>query len=281
MTGVVAEVFVAMGQDVEVNAPLFRLDDRSLQAELKVRQAELAITETELKRLQSLPRKEELPVSESIVQEEQADVAEKEDNFHRIETLFKKNAASASDLNTAKQSFKISQAQLAHALADLALLRAGAWDRELAASQASVDKAKAAVEQTRTEIALLTVRARTDAQVLQVNLHPGEFVTAFGTESLIVLGNTQELHVRVDIDENDIPRFREQAAALAILKGRSDVKIQLAFLRVQPFVIPKKSLTGDTTERVDTRVLQVIYKIQQSPQTLYVGQQLDVFIDAS
>jgi hypothetical protein len=44
-------------------------------------------------------------------------------------------------------------------------------------------------------------------------------------------------------------------------------------------VIPKKSLTGDNTERVDTRVLQVIYALEGAEGRVYVGQQLDVFLD--
>ena len=53
-----------------------------------------------------------------------------------------------------------------------------------------------------------------------------------------------------------------------------------SFVRFEPFVVPKKSLTGDSTERVDTRVLQVIYKVEQDDLPLFVGEQLDVFIDA-
>ena len=55
----------------------------------------------------------------------------------------------------------------------------------------------------------------------------------------------------------------------------------LKFVRIEPYVVPKKSLTGDNTERVDTRVLQVIYAIDTTGKRLFVGQQLDVFIDAS
>ncbi len=43
-------------------------------------------------------------------------------------------------------------------------------------------------------------------------------------------------------------------------------------------MIPKKSLTGDSTERVDTRVLQVIYRVKDQNASLYVGQQMDVYI---
>jgi hypothetical protein len=55
----------------------------------------------------------------------------------------------------------------------------------------------------------------------------------------------------------------------------------LEFVRFEPYVIPKKSLTGDSIERVDTRVLQVIYRIRDAEPSVYVGQQMDVYIDGS
>ncbi len=51
-------------------------------------------------------------------------------------------------------------------------------------------------------------------------------------------------------------------------------------MRIEPYVVPKKSLTGDSTERVDTRVLQVIFSFTRGDLPIFVGQQMDVFIDA-
>ncbi len=106
-------------------------------------------------------------------------------------------------------------------------------------------------------------------------------------QALVVLGSLGELHARVDIDEHDIPRFKPGAPARGTLKGQPQHAFSLSFVRVEPFVIPKRSLTGDTTERVDTRVLQVIYRVDATDQqnslfapskrvAFYVGQQLDV-----
>ncbi|HUY91203.1 MAG TPA: HlyD family efflux transporter periplasmic adaptor subunit [Pirellulales bacterium] len=117
-----------------------------------------------------------------------------------------------------------------------------------------------------------------DGDVLQVNVRPGEFVGAPASQALIVLGDVERLHARVDIDEHDIPRFTPGAPAVAILRGLPDNQFKPEFVRVEPFVAPKKSLTGNNTVRVDTRVLQAIYAIEAHDQPLYVGQQLDVFI---
>ena len=136
-------------------------------------------------------------------------------------------------------------------------------------------------KQTQTELDRLVIRALVDGEVLQVNVRPGEFVGAPPSQALVVLGNVTQLHVRVDIDEYDIPRFVADAPARATLKGQPDDSFPLKFVRIEPYVVPKKSLTGDNTERVDTRVLQVIYAIDTGGKRLFVGQQLDVFIDAA
>jgi multidrug resistance efflux pump len=82
--------------------------------------------------------------------------------------------------------------------------------------------------------------------VLQVNVRPGEFVGASPGQSLMVLGNSGNLHVRVDIDEADIPRFRPGEQATAYLRGEGRLEVPLQFVRVEPMVVPKRSLTGET-----------------------------------
>jgi multidrug resistance efflux pump len=124
------------------------------------------------------------------------------------------------------------------------------------------------------------VRALVHGKVLQVNVRPGEYVGTPPNQPLIVLGDVDRYHVRVDIDEHDIPRFRLGAAAQAALRGDPRQKFPLEFVRVEPYVIPKKSLTGDNTERVDTRVLQVIYALPTGA-PVYVGQQMDVFVQGA
>lgn len=171
--------------------------------------------------------------------------------------------------------------QLRKAEADLALMKAGAWGPDLDVAKAAVGTAEAQLGQVETDLARLEVNALVDSEVLQVNVRPGEYVNAQAGQALVVLGNTGKLHVRVDIDEYDIPRFTPGTAARAMLRGDPRQEFRLSFVRVEPFVVPKKSLTGDNTERVDTRVLQVIYAIEESDRRVYVGQQVDVYVEGS
>ena len=149
-------------------------------------------------------------------------------------------------------------------------------------AEAQLAQARAQLKSTETDLERLTVRAPVDGQVLQVKVHLGEFApTGALPTPLILLGSVDQLHVRVDVEEHEAWRVLPEARAAASVRGNTDLKTPLTFVRFEPFVVPKKSLTGDSTERVDTRVLQVIYRIEDQNVPLFVGQQMDVFIDAS
>jgi multidrug efflux pump subunit AcrA (membrane-fusion protein) len=259
--------------------PLFELDDRQLRAELKYRQANLDNARAQLAKLEQMPRPEEKPSSKAKVLEAEANAAAQQNLLERARGLYARQAMSEEDVVTREQAHRVAKAQLDRAKADDNLLLAGAWDADKFVAQTAVEQAEAQLRQTQTDLNRLVVRALVDGQVLQVNVRPGEYVGAPPSQALIVLGCIKQLHVRVDIDEHDIPRFRENLPAEASLRGDPSQKFPLRFVRVEPYVIPKKSLTGDNTERVDTRVLQVIYAIDNGRIPIYVGQQMDVSIN--
>ena len=152
---------------------------------------------------------------------------------------------------------------------------------DVSIAEATLASARAQVEQIKQQIELRTVRAPISGRILQLKTLPGEFAqSGIVNPPLILLGNEAELHVRVDIDENDAWRFRPCAAATASVRGNPDIKTSLQYVRTDPALVPKVLLTGDATQRTDTRVLQVIYGFPPASLPLYVGQLMDVFIEA-
>lgn len=146
---------------------------------------------------------------------------------------------------------------------------------------AQVIQAQAAANQTATNLEIMTVRAPVDGEVMQLNIHPGEYAAAGPSSNpLILFGNTDPLYVRTDIDENEAFRVHENARAVGFLRGNKEISAPLKFIQFEPYVIPKISLTGAPTERVDTRVMQVIYGLPPGERRIKAGQQMDVFIEA-
>lgn len=282
ISGVLTDVYVSEGEWVKKGQPLFRLDDRELNADLRVRVAMQAAAEAQLKRLIAAPRTEDIPPAEAAVEEAKARLASSEIQARRSASLYERGAGPPSDYDRDRFAAEEARATLAKAEAELYRLRKGTWEEDILVARAAVDQAQAEVDRVKTDLDRLTVKALTDGRVLQVNVLPGQLAALAWKEPLIVLGDVEKLHVRVDIDEQDVPLFQPGARAVATLKGRPGVKFNLEFVRVDPYVIPKTSLTGSNSERVDTRVLQVLYKLPENrPLDVYVGQQMDVYLEAA
>jgi multidrug resistance efflux pump len=121
--------------------------------------------------------------------------------------------------------------------------------------------------------------------VLQVRTREGQFAPAGqqgngNADPLITMGVVDPLHVRVDIDENEIERVTLGKPATISPRGAAASRIQVAFVRAEPLIVPKRSLTNASTERVDIRVLQLIYALPRNRRDYFVGQQVDAFVPA-
>ena len=240
--GLVTSLLVKVNEVVKKDQVLFKLDDRDLRAEELGSQAKLEIDRAQI------------AVSE-------AQLAKFESQLGRLTAVADQRAVSQDELSNRQQDVKVAQAQLAAAKA------------QFAASEIALKRVALLIER-------LTVRAPRDGTILQVNLRVGEYAATSPKLPAIYLGDLDRLQVRADVDEQNAIRVRPGQRATAHLKGDPKVSFDLEFVRVEPYVIPKVSLTGASTERIDTRVLQVIYTLKRPENPpLYVGQQVNVFIE--
>ena len=243
LSGVVTRIFVDVGRRVAAGGPMFALDQRPLAAEIASREAAVR-------------------VAEARVMEFDAQLAEAEDQLAKVRDLSDPRAVSREEIVRRET-----------------LARAAGSRFKLA--QASVAQARAQLTQAQVDMERLTVRAPVAGEILQLNVRLGEFVAPGSAPPPVVFGETRKLHVRVDIDESDAWRFRPGAKAVAYLRGNAAISVPATYVRTEPYVMPKKSLTGASAERVDTRVLQVVFAFERGDQPIYVGQQMDVYVEAA
>ena len=278
---VVTDVYVKVGDRVKQGDPLFKLRDSIVLAELEMAKAAHAAAKAKLERLRSLPRPEDVPPAQARVTEAEANVADQRNQLRLYESVTDRRAVSEDEITKRRFAVKAAEAKLAAAQAELDLLKAGTWKSDLLVAEADVASAAAAVQQVEAELNQRTVRAPVEGTVLQVKIRPGEYAQPGPLVTpLMLLGNIDVLAVRVDVDENDAWRVSADADATAYVRGNAGLKTPLKFVRIEPYVIPKRSLTGESTERVDTRVLQILYSFERGKLPIYVGQQMDVFVEA-
>ena len=242
VSGIITDMPAKPGKRVKKGELLFRLDAREAQAELLRRQAAV-------------------DVASATLAAAEAASAEALDQFERVREITDARVVSVEERKHRELAAKAAEKRVESARAD--------W-------RAAGENAKA----QGITLSRLDVLAPIDGEVLQVNNHPGEFVAVVaGAKAPVVLGDTDTLNVRVEIDENIAWRFVPNSRAKGFLRGNKELAADLKYVRVEPLLVGKTSLTGDSTERVDTRVLQVLYAFDQKVLHAYPGMLLDVFIE--
>ncbi len=238
--GLVTRVFVKVGDAVKASDPLFQIDDREVRARIRLLEAQVASLRSQA------------GVDASLI-------ADLDDQVRRFAQLGRDRVATEDEVK--RREFSLATAKA-----------------KAAATAAAIAAAEEAVRQAGTDLEILTVRAPRDGRLLQVSLREGEFAAVKSAEPLMLLGDVDRFQVRAEVDEQDAVLIQSEQPAVASLKGHSDLRMTLKFVRIEPYVVPKRSLTGDSLERVDTRVLQVVYAFERPAFPVYVGQQVDVFI---
>jgi len=279
--GLVTRVVIVPGQDVEAGALLFQIDDRALLAAVKTREAGRDLAQRKVDRLLAQPRQEELPPLEARVDELKQGVGDWSAQVARLESARTKDvgAVTLDDLDRRRFSLEVGRRSLQRAEAELALAKKGAWAPDVELARAELRETEATLQQAATELERASVRAPSAGKVLEVNVRAGEYATP-GSGALVLFADRGAPRVRVDVDEESAPLLVSKPKAYGTLRGFADKRFPLTLVRVEPYVKPKRSLTGENKERVDTRVLQLVFEITDTPLPVFIGQQMDVFLEA-
>jgi multidrug resistance efflux pump len=285
LSGVVDAVMVTAGAKVAKGDPLFRIDDRDYRVAVVQAEASLAAAKADLPANQK-----SIEQQQSVAEQVRAELDVFQAEVERAEKDKDRAVALIGKGNVTRQRLDTSVADALKAAGNLKVGRVAAIaaDRQIAVLEAQTGQVRARIAQAEAllrkatlDLENATVCAPIDGTVLQVKVRPGQTVEArILDNALMVMGDTRTLHVRADIDEVDIPRFQAGRPAVVSPRGGASMQIPATFVRTEPLVIPKKSLTGASTERVDTRVLQVIYAITGDVAGRFPGQQVDLFIEA-
>ncbi len=291
VTGPVTQVLVKEGQSVHRGEVLLSIDDSVQRATTEQLQAQAQAALAVLNELKAQPRPETLQVASAQVENARATLKSADDALAKQQRSYDLEAKSVSldVLDNARNAEKVAATNLKVVERQYDLTKAGAWIYDIQNQERQyVALSKAAAASTAL-LSKYSLRAPADGVVLAVNGSLGSYVSTQGAydtytqgyDPLLVMGAPQShLQLRAFIDEILIHRIPDPSKMKAemVIRG-TETHVPLTFARIQPYVSPKIELSDQRQERVDVRVLPVIFRLDNSPALhLYPGQLVDVYV---
>ncbi|MGA8707123.1 MAG: biotin/lipoyl-binding protein [Steroidobacteraceae bacterium] len=291
VTGPITQVMVVEGAQVHKGDSLLAIDDSVQRATAEQQQSQAQAALAMLQELRAEPRPESLEIATAQVENAKASLKNADDQLAKEEQSYAIDAKSVSgnDLDNARNARKMAATNLAVIQKQYDLTKAGAWNYDIQNQQKQYIALSKAYAASAALLGKYTIRAPTDGVVRSVNAAVGSYVSSQGAydsytqgfDPLIVMGTPDDsLQVRVYVDEILIHRLADKPKldAEMFIRG-TETHVPLAFVRIQPYVSPKIELSDERTERVDLRVLPLIFRFDR-PKTLkvYPGQLVDVYV---
>lgn len=291
VSGSVSQIFAHEGDTVIKGASLAAIDDSVQRRITEQQKNQAAAALSLLQELKAQPRPEALAVAKAQLEASQASLKLAQDQYDKQKKSndIKPGSVSRDALDNASNALHVAAANAALAERQYKLTQAGAWSFDITNQENQYRALSAAAEASTALLKKYTLRAPSDGIVLAINVSEGSYVSALGTYETYTGGNSpvvvmasspEMLAVRCYIDEILVHRLpsAEKIQAQMTVRG-SNVRLPLEFVRVQPYVSPKIQLSDQRLERVDVRVLPVIFRFAHKPEfKLYPGQQVDVYI---
>lgn len=292
VSGTVVAVPVRSGQAVKRGDVLVQLDDRVQRATTEQLDAQAEAAQVALEELKAQPRPETRVVVEAQLVAAEASAKQARDTYEKQQHAYDidPHAVSRDTLDTARNTWLVADANRVTAQRNLELTRAGAWSYDVRNQEATAQSLLKSAQSARTLLSKYTLRAPADGTVLSVGVDEGSYVSSQGVydtytqaanDPPVVFGTSpKSLQVRCYVDEILIPRLAGGKGLKAQMTVRgTQHSLPIEFVRIEPYVTPKISLSDERQERVDLRVLPVIFRFAAADgQAVYPGQLVDVYI---
>ncbi|AKF07852.1 HlyD family secretion protein [Sandaracinus amylolyticus] len=271
VAGRIAAVHVEEGQRVAAGTLLVELESGPEQAALAAAEAEVAVAEATLVRSRRGVRAEDLEALTSDAQAASARAELSAGVLARLEAASRGGGVTVDELERARRQ---ADADRLSALTASARQRAGQSGRreDVLVAHAQLQAAIARRDQARAALDRLRIVAPVDGEVLEVHFRVGEYAQPGGAEPLIVMGDTSRLRARIDVDERDVARVREGAAARISVDAFPDRFFDGRVVAIGRRMGRKNVRSDEPTERIDTKVLEVVVELGEDARELIVGQ---------
>lgn len=301
MQGLIAEILVSRGDDVEVGEVVVRLDDSALKSQLSEAQAGLATARANLDRVEAGVRAEEIAAASASLAEAQARLSGAERAVLNSRDAISRPLALEAQIDEARAQAQLAEQNVEFQEAELEETQvkrgvyierggdiASTWELQLRAAEARLVKAKAQLDGARAYLgAVLAIRD--NPLSLQAELHRAEMEAQ--------LAKAESAHAQAILDELEAGATQEELALAEAHVRQAEAGVALIDVRVDQLTLTapmdgivstRSSEVGEiatagkpllTIANLDTVTL-VLYIAENRIGQVRIGQEVDVTVDS-
>lgn len=272
IAGTVADVYARPGDFKRRGEQLIALGCEDRRAQVQEAQASIREQRSLIEKIRSGSRAEERAVYVERVQVAKAELQAARTKLSRAEQLTQKgNFLSPAELDAAGDSFKLSNARVNAATAELNLIAAPARPEDLKAAEARLSVANAKHESLVAEAEKCILRAPADVRILRTFVDVGDLIAPNSGTPAVSLVSTANRRVRAEIDERDVGKIRIGQAVAVGSEFNPALKLRGKVAEVMG-EMGRRSIKGvDPSEKNDRDVLEALIDIENADASLPVG----------
>jgi HlyD family secretion protein len=226
VTGVVAEVLVEEGQNVQAGQPLIRLDDQEARAAFVQAEGALEQAEAKMRQLNDLT----LPAARELLAQSQATLLNMQAAFDRTSTLFKSGSATRASLDDAQKNLDIAKAQV-HS-SELQVFTASPGGSDYVVAETQINQARANLDVVKSRLSYYLIVAPRDGILISRNVEKGAVVQL--GKGLLVLAPNGLNQLVVTIDEKNLGLIKLGQQAVASADAYPDQKFNAHVSYINP-----------------------------------------------
>lgn len=269
--GAVTAVYVNLGDEVKVNTPLFKIDDKSIYVEIKEKEARLEKSVAELSFHKKGPSKYAILKQKKAIEEIEIKKENQEKEAAVFEKLLEKTAVSCAENNEKHMFLQMTEKELEKANADYDELCSGISDEEESIYLNDIEEKKAGLKQSALKLESSLVKSPMKGRVVDINVARGEYLSDKGELGVTLIAEDPAM-IKVSISEGDAYKLKLGKELRAVAFHRSNPEI--SFILDFAYFNPKMSIY-----RGDERRLDLFFTFDRGSFPIYIEQSLDVFIE--
>lgn len=274
--GYLVELLIKEGDAVKSGQVIAKIDRPDLKAQLLRDEAALARAKAQLRDLEQGPRSQELQEAAANLAAAKSQADKARADYDRYQRLFREGAISTQQLDNSRSSHEVAANSLLAAQSRHSLLQAGTRPDTIEAQRLEVERSKAVMDSSVTQLADTTVFSPLTGRVLSKNYEKGEYVNAGA--AIATIGDMRDCWVKIYVATEQLGRIRLGQAAKVKIDAYPDktFRAEIKEINQNAEFTPRQSITQ--RERANM-VFAVKVKIDNAEEFMKPGLPADVIIE--